>query len=165
MNKEEESEERAGEPDVQQDTLWGRKFSLTEAIARLAGGGLLKGDSPVPGMRQAEFKVEQYLEQNLIDSAGALETVLLRRVRDSELFLKRGHERPLTTLAVMIEHLLSSDQLLRDFVTEVDREWGRVYRQKPRLEKPGTDPEDDDPYTISSVRRTLTNLLDNLRSR
>ena len=163
MNAEQKPEERRVESDVEQETLWGRKFSLTEAIARLAGGGLLKGDSPVPGKRQAEFKVEQYLEQNLIDSAGALETVLLRRVRDSEIFLTRGHEKPLTTFAVMTEHLLNSEKLLRDFVAEVDREWGRFYRERPRLERPGVEPEEDDPYTVSSVRSTLTGLLDKLR--
>ena len=164
MNAEQRPEKPKSDAEIEQETLWGRKFSLTEAIARLAGGGLLKGDSPVPGKRQAEFKVEQYLEQNLIDSAGALETVLLRRVRDSEIFLNRGHEKPLTTFAVMTEHLLGSDILLRDFVAEVDREWGRSYRERPRLEKPGAEPEEDDPYTVSSVRRTLTRLLDTLRS-
>ena len=163
MSGEEKQESDNTEADIQQELLWGRKFSLADAIGRLAGGGLLKGDSPVPGKRQAEFKVERYLEQNLIDSSGALETVLLRRVRDSEIFLERGHEKPLTTLAVMTEHLLSSDQLLHDFVTEVDREWGRAFRELPHLEKPGIPPDEDDPYTYESVRKTLTQLVANLR--
>jgi hypothetical protein len=163
MSAEDKSDREAEDIDLQQDMLWGRKFSLAEAIGRLAGGGLLKGDSPVPGKKQAEFKVERYLEQNLIDSAGALETVLLRRVRDSEIFLQRGHEKPLTTLAVMTEHILSSEQLLQDFVTEVDREWGRMYRELPHLQKPGEPPHDDDPYTFGSVRKTLTNLVEALR--
>ena len=40
MNAEQKPEERRVESDVEQETLWGRKFSLTEAIARLAGGGI-----------------------------------------------------------------------------------------------------------------------------
>ena len=163
MSAEDKSNRESEDIGLQQDMLWGRKFSLAEAIGRLAGGGLLKGDSPVPGKKQAEYTVERYLEQNLVDAAGALETVLLRRVRDSEIFLQRGHEKPLTTLAVMTEHILSSEQLLQTFVTEVDREWGRMYRELPHLQKPGEPPHDDDPYTFRSVRKTLTNLVETLR--
>jgi hypothetical protein len=163
MGSEDTPDREAEDIDLQHDMLWGRKFSLTEAISRLAGGGLLKGDSPVPGKKQAEFKVERYLEQHLIDSAGALEAVLLRRVRNSEIFLQRGHEKPLTTLAVMTEHILRSEQLLQDFVTEVDREWGRMFRELPHLQKPGEPPTEDDPYTFQSVRETLTKLVQQLR--
>jgi hypothetical protein len=148
---------------LQREIQLGREFSLAEAIGRLGGGDLLKGDSPVPRKRQAEFEVERYLEQNLFDSEGALEVVLLRRVRNSEMFLQRGPEKPLATLALLTEHILNSDTLLQDFVTEVDREWGRMFLERPHLQQAGSPPDADDPYTFSSVRRTLSNLVGKLR--
>ncbi len=103
------------------------------------------------------------MEQNLIDSEGALEVVLLRRVSNSEMFLQRGPEQPLVTLALLTEHILHSEPLLRAFVTEVDREWGRMFRERPHLQQAGSPPDADDPYTFSSVRRTLSKLVDKLR--
>ncbi len=149
--------------ELARDIFWDRKFSLAEAIGRLGGGDLLKGDSPVPKKRQAEFEVERYLERNLIDSGGALEVVLLRRLKHSEVFLQRGYEQPLATLALLTRDILSSETLLQDFVTEVDREWGRMYRERPHLQTEGSPPSPDDPYTFSSVRTTLSGLVDKLR--
>ncbi len=140
-----------------------RKFSLEDAFGRLAGDGLLKGDSPVPKKRQAEFEIEKYLEQNLIDSERALQLVLLRWVTNSDLFLEQGYERPIVALEMVVKRLLASEPLLRDFVTEVDREWGRMYLERPRLQREDSAPDPDDPYTFQSVRKTLSRLLDQIR--
>jgi hypothetical protein len=150
--------------ELEREILRDRKFTLAEAIGRLGGGDLLKGESPVPRKRQAEFEVERYLELNLIDSEGALETVLLRHVKNNEMFLKMGYEQPLSTLALLTEQILSSEQLLRDFVNEVDREWGRMFRERPHLQTADSPADPDDPYTFSSVRTTLSGLVARLRS-
>jgi hypothetical protein len=163
MSDEKKPNQRDRDSELEREIQLGREFSLAEAIGRLGGGDLLKGDSPVPRKRQAEFEVERYLEQNLIDSAGALEAVLLRRVRNSEMFLQRGPENPLATLALLTEHILNSEPLLQGFVTEVDREWGRMFLERPHLQQAGSQPDADDPYTFSSVRRTLSNLVRKLR--
>jgi hypothetical protein len=165
MNEEEEKKSTRSreDADIEREILLGRKFSLADAIGRLGGGGLLKGDSPVPRKQQAEFEVERYLEQHLIDAAGALEIVLLRRVKNSEEFLTQGYEQPLSTLALLIEHLLSSEPLLQDFVNEVDREWGRLYLERPHLQIADGPPDPDDPYTFASVRGTLSALIGTLR--
>lgn len=149
----------ATEAAIEREILLERKFDLAEAIGRLGGSGLLKGDSPIPRKKQAEYEIEQYLEKHLIDSAGALESVLLRHVRGSDLFLHGDFDQPLQALRQIVTQLLESEQLLRDFVTEVDREWGRMYRERPHLEVVDQPPDPDDPYTVSSVTATLSGLL------
>ena len=48
-----------------------RKFSLEEAIMRLAGPGMMKGESPVTQKEQAEAKIGGYLRRHMIDAGGA----------------------------------------------------------------------------------------------
>jgi hypothetical protein len=43
---------------LEREILKERKFTLAEAIGRLAGPGAMKGESPVPRMRQAEIEIE-----------------------------------------------------------------------------------------------------------
>ena len=156
-------EKSAKEAEIERDIRLGRKFSLADAIGSLGGGNLLKGASPVPRKRQAEFEIQRYLERNLIDGQGVLSIVLLRRVGNSELFLRSGYGQPLSTLQRLAEQIVNSELLLRAFVTEVDREWGRMYQERPHLQRPGDPPDADDPYTFSSVRQKLQSLIDKLR--
>ena len=139
------------------------KFSLADAIGRLAGSDLLKGASPVPRKRQAEHEVDYYLDRHLVDTNGALEAVLLRRFRESEIFLKSDYREPLTTLALVIDQLLESEPRLQDFVHEVDREWGRMHLERPHFQQPDSPAHPDDPYTFTSVRDTLTRLVKRIR--
>jgi len=148
--------------DIEREIRSGRKFSLAEAIGRM-GGGLLKGASPVTRKRQAELEIERYLESYLADAEGALEIVLLRRVRESEMLFNMGYDQPLSALALFCERILNSEERLRDFVTEVDAEWGRIYLERPHFQKDGRPPDPEDPYTFSSVRRTLSGLIEKLR--
>ena len=91
-------------------------------------------------------------------------TLLLRRVRESEMLFKMGYEQPLTVLALFCERILGSEGLLRDFVTEVDAQWGRIYLERPHFQKDGRPPDPDDPYTFASVRIALSGLITKLRS-
>src|SRR5258708_24802077 len=64
-----------------------RKFTLAEAIGRMAGPGAMKGESPIARMQQAGVEIENWLIRHLADAGGALQIVLLRRVNESELLL------------------------------------------------------------------------------
>ncbi len=140
-----------------------RKFSLEEAIGRMAGGDLMKGASPVTRKRQAELAIKLYLEQHLTDAEGVLLPVMLRRIRESETLLKSGYDEPLKAFARFCERLLGSEELLRRFVQDVDAEWGRIYAELPHLEQVGRPPDEDDPYTFASVRGKLSRLIETLR--
>ncbi len=150
--------------EIEREIRSGRKFSLAEAIGRIGGSGVLKGASPVTQKRQAELEIERYLESHLVDGEGALEVVLFRRARESEILFKMGYEQPLVALALFCERILGSEGLLQDFVNDVDAEWGRIYLQRPHFQKDGRPPHPDDKYTFSSVRVSLSGLLEKLRA-
>src|SRR4051794_2626370 len=81
-----------------------RKFSLTEAIGRMAGPGMMKGVSPVTRKQQAGAEIQEYLDQHLADAAGVLSGVFLRDVKESEQLLNT-FDQPLVALAGYVRHL------------------------------------------------------------
>jgi hypothetical protein len=157
MSDDQDAERSKAAADLQREILAGREFTLADAIGRLAGPGLMKGVSPVSGLEQAVAQIEEYLGQHLTDGAGALSTVLLRYVKDSELLLK-GFDRPFVVLAGYVRQVLDSEYRLKELVREADVEWGRVFGERPYFEKDGCPPAPDDPYTLESVRTALTQL-------
>jgi hypothetical protein len=64
----------------------------------MAGPGAMKGESPITRMKQAEIEVGSWLRSHLTDAGGALEVVLHRRVKGSELLLN-NFDQPLVVLA------------------------------------------------------------------
>ena len=138
-----------------------RKFSLSEAIAQMAGPGIMKGASPIDRKRQAAAEIQEYLCRNLVDHAGSLSGVLLRQVTESDLLLK-DLEHPLAVLACHVRHVLGSDCDLKELVREADVAWGRAQDERPIFEKEGRPPSPDDPYTLESVRATLGRLAGGL---
>ena len=86
---------------------------------------------------------------------------MLRRVKQSELLLN-NLDQPLVVLAGCVQQILDSEYLLQEIVRESDVEWGRVYGERPFFEKEGCPPHQDDPYTIESVRQSLSQLLEKL---
>jgi len=147
--------------DLQREIREGRKFSLAEAIGRLAGPGMMKGVSPATRKQQAEAELESFLERHLNSPAGALSVVLLRQVKQSDLLLNNP-DAPLVVLASFIQRILASEYLLQELVREADFEWGRTYGERPYFEKEGCPPHQDDPYTITSVQVALSQLLESL---
>jgi hypothetical protein len=139
----------------------GRKFSLAEAIGRLAGPGMMKGVSPATRKQQAEAEIESYLERHLMSPAGALSAVLFRQVRESDLLLN-NLDQPLIVLASCVQRVLDSEYLLHELVRESDVEWGRIYGERPFFQKEGRPPEQEDPYTAESVRIILSQLIEKL---
>jgi len=105
--------------------------------------------------------IESYLDRNLNSPAGALSTVLLRMVKESECLLNHL-DQPLTALAQFLEQALAAEYRLQELVREADVEWGRTYGERPYFEREGSPPNQDDPYTAASVRTTLSQLVEKL---
>ena len=140
--------------DLQREIRAERKFTLSEAIGRMAGPGMMKGVSPVSGMQQAVAEIQSYLSRH---SEVDLPYVFLRHVKESGLLL-HGFRQPLVVLADCVQKVLDSEYLLKELVREADVEWGREFGERPYFEKDGCPPHPDDPYTLESVRAALTQL-------
>jgi hypothetical protein len=158
-----DSDQQRSEADAQleREIRKGRKFTLAEAIGRLAGPGAMKGASPVTRARQAAVEIENWLRQHMPAGNGELEVVLLRRIKGSELLLN-NFEQPLVVVAAYCQHILESDYRLQELVREADVEWGQVQGERPHFDKEGATPLPDDPYTAESVRKALGSLVDQL---
>ena len=147
--------------DLEREVRERRKFTLEEAIARSAGPGAMKGESPVSRMQQAEIEIGSWLRSYLADAGGPLEVVLCRNVKGSELLL-HNFDQPLVVLASYCQRVLSSDYVLKELVREVDVEWGRAMAEQPYFEKEGAPSHPEDPYTVESLRNILSGLLKQL---
>jgi hypothetical protein len=147
--------------ELEREIRAGRQFSLSEAIGRLAGPGMMKGVSPVTHKEQAVAAIQEYLGRHLADAGGVLSGVLLRQVSESELLL-HDFDHPLAVLAGHVRQVLGSDFGLKELVRQADVEWGRVFGERPHFEKEGCPPDPDDPYTLESVRAALTRLAGEL---
>jgi hypothetical protein len=161
MSDDQEKRRSEADAELEREIRKERKFTLAEAIGRLAGPGAMKGESPIARMHQAGVEIENWLRRHLVDGGGALEVVLLRRVKESELLLN-NFDQPLVVLAGCCQRILDSDHLLEELVREADIEWGRVLGERPHFEKVGSPAHPDDPYTVDSVRNTLSGLLEQL---
>ena len=128
MNDDKPKRPSEADAELEREIRDGRKFSLAEAIGRLAGPGMMKGVSPATKKQQAEAKIESYLERHLMSPAGALSAVLFRQVRVSELLLN-NLDQPLVVLASCVQRVLDSEYLLRELVRESNVVVGpRVWR-------------------------------------
>src|SRR4051812_40079242 len=164
MSDNQDTPRSEADAELERELRKGRKFTLAEAIGRLAGPGAMKGESPVPRMQQAEIEIGSWLRDHLADAGGALQVVLHRQVKGSELLLN-NFDQPLVVLAGCCQRVLDSDYLLGEVVRDADIEWGRVMGERPYFEKEGSPRDPDDPYTVESVRLALSGLLDQLALR
>jgi hypothetical protein len=139
-----------------------RPFSLGEAVAREGGSGLLGGASPIAHQRQVELAAEDLLDAHLDDSEGALRQVLLRDTRRAAEAAQREESDASQLLRSLVAAFLDSDTSLTDLVRRADAEWGRLYEERPHFDHSGVESEEDDPYTVDSVRAQLETLLDRL---
>ena len=161
MSKNPDTNSADRDAEIEREIQTNRKFSLSEAIGRMAGG-LMKGGSPVTRKRQAELEIDEYLRRHLVDSGDELRSVLLRHLGES--LLHGDYDQPLAVLAEYIRRVLTSDHLLEEFVREIDTEWGRVHDERPYFQMPSRPPHREDPYTIDSVRLALFQLRERLAS-
>lgn len=154
--------DRDQEENLQKDILSDRKYSLAEAIGR-EGGNFLKGESPVPKLVQVTTEVNLFIDNNLKDSSGALQSVLKRWVKSDPL-LSENLESPLKGLDKILEKILTQKGLFYEMVREADVKWGQMYQERPYFQKPGDPPHPDDEYTHESVREKLTLLRQKIKS-
>jgi hypothetical protein len=164
MNENAEPTQPDKDAELEREIRKGRKFTLAEAIGRLAGPGMMKGVSPISRKQQAEVEIEAFINRELQDTPGALKAVLSRRAKTSEL-LHNNPDQPLIVLASGIERVLQSDYLLKEIVREADIEWGQIFGERPYFEVAGCSPDSNDPYTFESVREALSQLLERLAKR
>ena len=162
MSEKPDSNSADSNTDIEREIRTNRKFSLSEAIGQIAGGDFMKGGTPVSRERQAELEIDDYLRRHLVDSGGVLRRVLLRHLGES--LIASDYTNPLATLAEYIPRVLTSDHLLEEFVREADVEWGRVHDERPHFQAPGRPSHPHDPYTVASVRLTLSQLRESLAS-
>jgi hypothetical protein len=161
MSENQDKQRSEADTELEREIRKERKFTLEEAIGRLAGPGAMKGESPVARLQQAEVEIASWLRSHLVDAGGALQAVLHRHVKGSELLLN-NFDQPLAVLAGCCQRVLDSDYLLEELVRDADVEWGRLMGERPYFEKEGSPRHPDDPYTVESVRNALSGLLKQL---
>ena len=146
---------------LEQEIRLSRKYSATEAVARMAGPGAMKGASPVSRVAQAETAIGSWCRSHVVDAEGALQALLHRHLRGSELLLA-NLDQPLVALEGHCKRILASANLLQELVREADVEWGQRMDERPYFQKKGAAPHANDPYTVESVRAALSAALDQL---
>jgi hypothetical protein len=161
MSDNEDTQRSDADAELEREIRKERKFTLAEAIGRMAGPGAMKGASPVARKQQAVIEIENWLRHHMTAGNAELEVVMLRRIQESE-FLLYNFDQPLVVLAALCQKVLASDYLLRELVREVDVEWGQVQGEQPYFEKECAPPDPADPCTFKSVRKTLCSLLKQL---
>ncbi|PSO50446.1 MAG: hypothetical protein BRC33_03145 [Cyanobacteria bacterium SW_9_44_58] len=145
---------------IQEDILSGRSYSLADAIAR-EGGNFLKGESPVPKLVQVRAEINLFIDNNLPDSSGALQSVLKTWV-NADPIVSKNLESPLESLAQVVEKLLTNQALFYEMVQQADWEWGQMYGERPYFQKPGQPAHPEDEYSHESVAEKLAYLKQQL---
>jgi len=135
----------------------GRKFSLTEAVGRQAGG-ILKGASPVAPAQQLLLQIEEILARDLVDSEGSLNHTIVAQLEGNPPLLARHFDDAVGALLEYLDSVLDTHANLVDLVRQADSRWGREYDERPRFERPDQAPRSDDPYTIAKVTALLSAL-------
>jgi hypothetical protein len=161
MTDDQKKSRSEADAELEREILKGRKFTLAERIARMAGPGAMKGVSPVPLMQQAEVEIESWLRRHLECPGGELHFVLHRQFKGSDELL-HNFEQPLVAFAGYCQRVLDSDYLLAELVRECDVEWGRQMGERPHFERQGVPHHPDDLYTIESVRNALSKLVEKI---
>ena len=154
-------DEQRTDSEVEREIRQARKFTPAEALARMAGPGSMKGGSAVPLTQQAETEIATWLRAHVSDNGRALQVLLHRQLQGSRLLLD-NLETPLAALAQFCQQLLASEYLLEEFVRQVDAEWGRMTDERPHFDRKGSPNHPGDPYTASSVREALREVIKQL---
>ncbi|MBU2500385.1 hypothetical protein KJ682_03545 [bacterium] len=141
----------------------GRKFDLSEAVARDAGQAL-KGASPVAAHDQTVFAARELIEAGLHDPEGSLQRTLVSRLDTDKPLVAAHFNDAAALLRQFLARILGSDAALADLVRDVDARWGREYQERPHFETGGSEPHPDDPYTLQGVNDALQHFREALDS-
>jgi hypothetical protein len=154
----EDKQQSKADADLEREVRQARKFNPSEALARMAGPGAMKGASPVSQVQQAEMEIGTWLRGHVADPAGILPVLLHRHIRGSDRLLN-NLVHPLEALAGYCQQIVDSDYLLKELVREADVEWGQRMDERPYFEREGAPKHPNDPYTVESVRAALKGTL------
>ncbi|GEM_PF-312824 len=144
--------------ELQRSILAGREFSLADVIGR-EGSDFMRGESPVPPLKQAIAALNLFISKHLPDSSGALHAILYNWVKSEEGRVGRHVDTPLIALVEIIEQILHNSYGYYEFVRQVDCKWGEMNGERPHFQQPGQAPHPDDEYTHESVQQQLTEFL------
>ncbi|MGB3533290.1 MAG: hypothetical protein WBA13_07210 [Microcoleaceae cyanobacterium] len=145
------------------DIIQGRReFTLADMIAR-EGGSFMKGESPIPPLKQAQTEINTFITQNLPDVSGALQAVLHRWVLEDTARVSHHFDAPLQALLGLLESILDNPSILYELVRQVDMLWGEMNGERPHFQQPGHPPHPDDEYSHESVQQQLSELVDVLK--
>src|SRR6516225_6253626 len=117
MSDNKDTQRSEADAELEREIRKGRKFTLEDAIGRMAGPGAMKGVSPVTRQQQAAVEIENWFRQHKTGCGEELEVVLLRWIKGSEAFLN-DHDHPVAALADFCRHIVESDYLLKELVRE-----------------------------------------------
>ena len=95
------------EQQEEQEIRQARRFTMEEAMARMAGPGAMSGASPVSEVEQAGAEIGTWLRGQVSDPAGALNAVMHRHIKVSRLLMDRI-DRPLEAVAAYAATVLGS---------------------------------------------------------
>ena len=70
MSDNKDTQHSEADAELEREIRKGRKFTLEEAIGRMAGPGAMKGVSPVTRMQQAAVEIENWLSDHMSASNG-----------------------------------------------------------------------------------------------
>src|SRR4029078_496163 len=87
MSDDQDKQRSEADAELYREIRQGRKFTAKDAIARILGPGAMKGGSAVPRVQEAETGIGTWLRSNLTDSTGALQEVLHRHLKGTEVLL------------------------------------------------------------------------------
>src|ERR1700722_15759309 len=105
MSDKKDKQRSEADADLEREIRKERKFTLQEAIGRLIDPGGMKGASPITRMQQADIEIGLWLRGHLPDVGGALQVVLQRHVKESDLLLN-NFDQPLVVLASCCQRVL-----------------------------------------------------------
>ncbi|MEG3639141.1 hypothetical protein [Magnetococcus sp. PR-3] len=145
--------------EVEKEILSQQKFTMTGAIGRAAGPGVMKGASPVTRQQQTFSQIDAFIRKNCSDLSGSLKSVLVRRAQNNMPILEKHLDQPLSALVQIIQSILDNESTLIEFVRQVDVHWGETFQERPHFQREGQTPHPEDEYTHESVRESLRELL------
>jgi hypothetical protein len=98
MSDDNDKRHTEADADLEREIRKGRKFTVAEAVGRMAGPGAMKGVSPVTRKQQVAAEIGNWLRSHMPAGNGELQAILMRRVEASELLI-HNPEQPLLVLA------------------------------------------------------------------
>jgi len=161
MHGEKQEHEENRDATIEREARAGRQFSMADALLHAAGGGLMRGGTPVSPGDQARHEIRVFLDRSLSDPV--LETAIDGWLDLHTRYLETHEDNPLQALLELLEHTLGNESDFTEFVRQVDFQYGRIMQEKPHFQQPGEAPEDGDAYTLASVRADLLKAVEELR--